>query len=73
MKTAMNVHAAAGQGKRNSQPAWDRHDERRTDLTFDLTSRDLEAVDRPLLRVVNFADQIDNWDGSVLDVTAAGA
>jgi hypothetical protein len=42
-------------------------------LSVNLQRRDLETVGWSFLSVVNFAQQIDDRDGSVLDVTAAGA
>jgi hypothetical protein len=61
------------QRKRDRQPARNGNDNGRPNLTVDLTRRDLETAGRSFLGVVDLADQIDDSDGSVLDVTAAGA
>jgi len=66
-------HAATWQRQRNRQPAGDGCDDRWTRLSVNLQRRDLETVGWSFLSVVNFAQQIDDRDGSVLDVTAAGA
>jgi len=55
------------------QPARNRHDERRTWLAVNLESRNLETAGGALLGAINLSKEIDDRDGSVLDVTAAAA